>query len=502
MLTLSIISGSLKGRNFSFPNDTCRIGRDLAGDLVFDQARDPAVSFNHAIIERKGSVLEITDRGSTNGTFVNGRRIQSVVLKEGDLIQFGTAGPEAKVSFAPTVTGQLSAAGEGRTRVLFVAEPKITLEVIKGARVGQKFKYDSAIIKLGREKDNDLHFGDPPSPVVSRYHAEIKRGEAFYQITDLQSTNGTFVNGNRISRATLKTGDLIVLGDKGPEIRVTIEGFEPPHLPERKKPTAKILTIAAFSVLALGAGYFFLRPHRTSETPSKIGSEKPIVQPEVIFSTIDPNDTLLRVYVESEIKRLFAEFGEADSLIPPSFVDRVISYIDYFKQLDRGRWFNRSVARAQQYLPMVKRIFRQNNMPADFAYLALIESGYNPEALHPRSNALGIWQFVPVAAKEFDLKHVGTPQDERKDPRKSTEAAARYLRKLYSYTGSFMLALACYNAGEGRVLGALAKLTDPIAQRNFWYIARKGILKDETNEYVPRYLAATIMAKDPRRFGL
>ena len=127
--------------------------------------------------------------------------------------------------------------------------------------------------------------------------------------------------------------------------------------------------------------------------------------------------------------------------------------------------------------------------------MALIESGYNPHATS-RARAGGIWQFLTRTAKRFGLR-VDKWVDERRDPEKSTYAAAEYLKSLYGIFNCWDLATAGYNAGEGKVLRAIKRANS----QDFWEISRYRYLKQETKRYVPMFLAAVIIAKEPLKYG-
>ena len=180
--------------------------------------------------------------------------------------------------------------------------------------------------------------------------------------------------------------------------------------------------------------------------------------------------------------------------IPTLLNDRVKDFIDFFQNKADG-FFTRSLARSQAYEGMMKQIFREKNLPEELFYLALIESGYNPEA-QSRAKALGIWQFMSQTAKRFGLK-VDKWVDERRDPEKSTYAAAEYLKSLHEMFNCWYLATASYNAGEGKMLQAMKRAKS----QDFWEISKHRYLKQETKEYVPMFLAAMIIAQDPQKYG-
>ncbi len=157
--------------------------------------------------------------------------------------------------------------------------------------------------------------------------------------------------------------------------------------------------------------------------------------------------------------------------------------------------FDQWLRRLNRYKPLVDRIFLEFDLPSDLVFLSLVESGFNPHA-YSRARATGPWQFMKSTAKVYGLR-VDDYVDERRDPIKSTVAAARYLRDLYDLFGSWPLAMAAYNAGEGKVMRALERTQ----AQDFWEIAQTKHLRRETKDYVPRFMAATIIAKNPAEYG-
>jgi membrane-bound lytic murein transglycosylase D len=222
----------------------------------------------------------------------------------------------------------------------------------------------------------------------------------------------------------------------------------------------------------------------------------------------DEGVVLVAAAVESPPEPAGTEIGRAASpdfprgqtvpavvAIFPSLVNpQVDRFIDYFQTKADG-FFQKSLIRSQAYSDMMKRIFREKGIPEELVYLALIESGFNPKA-YSRAKASGIWQFVTKTARRFGLK-VNTWVDERRDPEKSTYAAAAYLKSLYEMFNSWDLAAAGYNAGEGKILKAMRKAKS----QDFWEISRHAYLKKETKEYVPMFLAALTIAQDPQKYG-
>lgn len=168
--------------------------------------------------------------------------------------------------------------------------------------------------------------------------------------------------------------------------------------------------------------------------------------------------------------------------------------IDLFANTIRER-FALYLSRSGQYIELMKGILRQKDVPEDIVFLSLIESGFNPHA-YSVARAAGPWQFISSTARRYGLE-ITWWKDERRDPVKSTGAAADYLKDLYNMFGSWNLAMAAYNAGEGKILKALRKSKAD----SYWELLQTRHIKSETKEYVPRFIAASLIASNPQDYG-
>jgi membrane-bound lytic murein transglycosylase D len=193
---------------------------------------------------------------------------------------------------------------------------------------------------------------------------------------------------------------------------------------------------------------------------------------------------------------------------------RVQHYLSYFRAMPANR-MAAVLERGARYEPMIRERFEAEGLPGDLFYLALIESGYSSEAVS-RSYAVGMWQFMRLTGRGYGLR-VDTWVDERRDPVKATDAAARHLGDLRKRFGSLYLAAAAYNAGAGKVSRSLGKL-DPMEAAEedggddldaagsgnaaFFRLADSNLLTNETRDYVPKLIAAAIIAKQPARYGI
>ncbi len=236
-------------------------------------------------------------------------------------------------------------------------------------------------------------------------------------------------------------------------------------------------------------------------TSLKETRENQVLFPDEIPDAVDAFSPADRVFIEMEIRRFMEILGECcdrdDEM--EIFVEEVERFINFFLTSRRG-WVERSYYRMMKYHQTVEEIMAEKRMPRELVYLAFIESGFMYRATS-HANARGIWQFINSTGRNYGLRIAGG-LDERLDPIKSTIAAREYLLDLIAIFGSesFLLAMASYNAGEGRVQRCLRRLEDPFSDRSFWQI--RSCLHRETQEYIPRIIAAGIICENPKRFGI
>ena len=180
--------------------------------------------------------------------------------------------------------------------------------------------------------------------------------------------------------------------------------------------------------------------------------------------------------------------------IPIVINAQVEQFIQYFQTTAR-KAFSNWLARSEKYMPFMRNHLKENGLPEDLVYMALIESGFNPYA-YSRSKASGPWQFIYLTGKRYGLRS-NWWIDERRDPEKSTIAAAKYLKDLYDMFECWYLAAAGYNAGEGKIATAMKRYRT----EDFWELTKYRYLKRETKDYVPQMIAAALIAKDPEKYG-
>lgn len=187
----------------------------------------------------------------------------------------------------------------------------------------------------------------------------------------------------------------------------------------------------------------------------------------------------------------FTVIDDREGHVPLLHNQRVEKAIKFFQTNGRDQ-FEIWLKRFTIYQDLVSEILEKYAMPPEILYLALIESGMNPKA-YSRANAVGMWQFIYSTGKRYGLKRTWYV-DERRDPRKATEAAVRYLTDLYGIFEDWYLAMSAYNAGQGRIQRAI----NLHETSNYWQLYS---LPRETRNYIPTYLAAALICRDPAKYG-
>lgn len=173
----------------------------------------------------------------------------------------------------------------------------------------------------------------------------------------------------------------------------------------------------------------------------------------------------------------------------------VRAYLDFFD--GRGKpTLTRWIRRMRRYEPMILEVLREEGLPDDLIYVAMIESGFSTTARSPAS-AVGMWQFIETTGSEMGLRIDGHV-DERRDPIKATRAAAKYLKRLHERYDSWPLALAAYNGGPGLVDREIRRYNT----NDYWVIVRQRGMYDETRRYVPKAITAALVSKNLDIFGL
>lgn len=246
-----------------------------------------------------------------------------------------------------------------------------------------------------------------------------------------------------------------------------------------------------------------------SEMPAAASAQNQTAAPIVTPKPAEVTRTATKVFGDSVI-----EAPLIDVRIPPEgpvwdidvrsyeTQERVAFYVNLFTQTSRAR-FQERLRQGTRYEPMIRAKLRAGGIPEDMTYLALVESGYDPNA-YSSAAAVGMWQFMSSTARDVGLR-VDWWMDERRDPARATDAAIRFLRDLQNQFGSLYLAAAAYNGGPGRVSRGLTRFAEEMegvaGEDQFFALAEQDYLRSETKNYVPQIIASALIGKEPGRYG-
>lgn len=222
--------------------------------------------------------------------------------------------------------------------------------------------------------------------------------------------------------------------------------------------------------------------------PEGGASASPLDSLKDITSFLSPEEA------EKERQRIQKVVGHISYDIPIALNPKVLGFIEAFQTRIRDE-FESGLKRSGGYLPLIKSIFRDAGLPEDLAYMAHQESAFKTNA-YSRARAKGMWQFMSFTGRKYGLR-IDPWIDERGDFEKATRAAAAYLKDLYARYGDWYLAMAAYNAGEGKIDRAVARART----KDFWAIAKTRYIRVETKSYVPAILASILIDKSPSDYG-
>jgi membrane-bound lytic murein transglycosylase D len=221
------------------------------------------------------------------------------------------------------------------------------------------------------------------------------------------------------------------------------------------------------------------------------------LSPRIEEAPVDTANDLTFAPNPELVAKLKSELNVTSDL-PLVINDEVAGYIGVYSSSSSFRaHMAASLQRVGKYRGLIQNVLKEEGVPQDLIYLAVAESGFQPQVVNGRSGAGGMWQFMPATGAEYGLTRNGY-FDYRFDPEKSTRAYARYIKALYKQFGDWYLAMAAYNWSATGVTRDVEKT----GYADYWELRRLGLMPAETRAYVPQILAAVIMAKNPERYGL
>ena len=519
---LEVSRGTEVGRRYPLSDGAVSLGRSSQNTIVLHPA-EKGVSGHHMIVYKSPERIMVQDLQSTNGTYVNDVKITEKEISTGDELGFGKSGPRLKLIFSEFE--------------LDLAPPKSENVIDTGLVTHEDLKspfLKRAARDAGKKNTQEIRTVDA-SPEAKNIPDDTRR------------TSFTMEVEQKLVDKKLDTGDFQKLMKDGKRLERVLERGSLGHTQtnmlrtmysaNRSTRRKWLYMVAGILVVSVAVAAFFavraFQYHRLMEKAQTIRKDLDEYDNRIASAKNNPEankDDLEKLIGELEVKEkslstlqsrldqddfgkfysdplertidnILMRFGETDYHIPKEMLGRVKYHIGVYSG-SLHDVIGRYIKRKEKYLPMIQRTFKEKNLPVELAYVSMLESGFNPMALSA-VGARGLWQFMPATAKQFGLKIEGD-LDERTDPVKATAAAAEYFKDLIGIFGgksSVMLCMAAYNAGEGRIMGALRKIDDPMRNRDFWYIYRMGYLAEETNEYIPRVIALMIISENPQKYG-
>jgi len=458
------------------------IGRH--SDCAF-RIRDGVVSRRHADVLWEHGQWWISDRGSANGVYINGQRIQREALSDSGWIQLGANGP----------TLFYSVEAPAKPPPADVPSPRLTTPP-ESEQTATSTATDSSL-----DHYKDHYFGKTLDESAGDHTMMVRR--AYAEVQKKQHRTYGFIIGVII---------LLLIATGGVAWYKHIQVVEQQALATEVFYTLRKLEIDLIKLRVEA------QKRKSEEAKKQIDAVK--TQKQKLEQSYDRFVDSLDIYAkglsdkEKLIMRMAHRFGECEINMPEGFVDEVSLFIEKWQSSKR---LNRVIRRAKRngYIPKILDAMNGEDLPPQFFYLAVQESNVNHEAVGPPTRfgyAKGMWQFIPKTASKYGLRvgpqhnePVIDPLDERHDFAKSTQAAAAYLRDIYTTDAqaSGLLVMASYNWGEHRVVKLIQTMPDNPKDRNFWQLITtyRQKIPDETYDYVFSIFSAAVIGENPRLFG-
>ena len=521
---LEVLQGVDQGKRYLLADGAISVGRSSQNTLALHSS-EKSVSAHHAIIYKTDDRILLQDMESTNGTFVNNSRIKEQQLHPGDIVGLGKSGPrlklvvsDAEITTAPPPSARFVSPESTSVRTKEDEAPafmpvedftmkeelsaitKIKLKPPQqpqnrggGAETSKTGELENKIVhkRLGSSDLHDLMKDDKrldriidrgnisktQAGMLKTMHGASKKMQRQWMLI---LTAVLAVSATAIAFFAIRAFQYRSFVNRGLTLRATMDSYEERISQVNKNPESNKRVLDSL-ITVLDKAKEELAQVKGGVRQSDFGK---------FYS--DP--------LERTIDGVLMRFGETDYHIPREMVERVKYHIGVYSGPLHAT-IAKYIIRKEKYFSMIRRIFRNANLPEDLAYVSMLESGFNTRALS-HCGARGLWQFMPETGRRYNLT-INASGDDRLDPEKATYAAAKYFKELIGIFGgksSLMLAMAAYNAGEGRVVGALRKIDNPMRNRDFWYIYRMGYLAEETNEYIPRVIALLIISENPDKY--
>jgi soluble lytic murein transglycosylase-like protein len=535
---LQIISGVQVGRKIRIASGIT-LGRNPENTVCFSGPDGTLVSGKHAVIEMRGEIVMLRDLGSTNGTFINGQQIAEHALNVDEVISLGVSGPKMRLvekAVGATDSTTMKPVG-GQALGVSSNEPRQLRTEFEGKRTPGKAAAPPGFFKTkgkGPGKGG-MDFGGPPPDDENAGNYTMGLAQRFKDDEAGKDEMQDLIKDKGRAERLVKSG---VLSKRD---AMMIQNAASMHSTQKKKALIIVGVISSVAFLIVSVllyqnmGYRGkvkkqeallseaknlenqLAQEQAQAGPAADDHEKQALVAKLraaerqlmsVRSNLKQTD-VINTYknpLGREIHVILESFGKRDYIVPEIFIKQVEKHIYSFTKTSTRRILDRSFANSHKYKSLIESELNRQGMPLAFFYLSMHESLLDAEIISS-AGARGLWQFMPQTARDYGLQvpngweNLPPEADQRTDPRLATQAGVKYVKTLYAEFGDVALAMAAYNAGEGRIRKALRSIDDPINNRDFWYIYRMNILADETNQYVPKIIATMIIDKNRARYG-
>ena len=503
MIRIQHLSGSLKGQTSASGKSTVRVGRAEDCDLRFDAAKDPKVSGHHAEFLYEDGCWFVVDTGSTNGTLIDGQRVSKARLRQGEEVQLGAGGPLVRVEFD-------AADGLGGAMKTEAVNIKDIPALLSKPSIDSTSQLSAMSAELKQSADTQT--ANLAELAAKRVAEERRKAGGVSSGQTMQIMASTLRQVQQTTRSsTRKRWVKVVMGVGGAALLVVaamgvvivrqqrqIAGL----LKEKERIDKEIESVQVemqsesdpdrLAALEEKLGALAGSAERTIETLGKSDQKK-------AAEVAEAGDDLDR-----QIRAILRKFDAQTYAVPPIFKERLKFQIDVLAHSSNLKFIYH---RKQRYWASILREFTALGLPEEMAYIAWAETQFDP-TMKSSAGAAGMWQLSASTARNYGLTVEGK-NDERYNPDKETKAAAQHLANLLAEYGSdsFMLAMASYNRGEAGVRRVLHQVAQEPGgfrkeKRDFWHLYRLKKLPEETREYVPKVLAAAIVSRDAKKYGI
>ncbi|MEO8031627.1 MAG: FHA domain-containing protein, partial [Gemmatimonadota bacterium] len=417
MIRLKVVSGSRRGSTAGFESSMVRVGRSAESDLRFDDVADPVVSTNHAVLVQEHGTWQLIDSGSTNGTLLNGKKITKHEIKSGDRIRFGfPGGPEAYVELGPATALPISASS-APTAIVAAATPGPAYDAAADA------EQMASVLRADSRDSTDLQVATDVARQVAEQRAKAGGQSSGQTMFILARAMNQMKEAVTVRTRKRWTRVVAAVGGAALLVILLLGGV----IWYQQRQINRLVTVKT----KIDAEILDLQDKMQAETDSTALAamedrlDELTGHAEHTLQELASKDKVRAAQLtagqdelDQEIRKILVKFNASTYSIPPIFRDRLRAHIEELTSAGNLKFmYNRKV----RYWPVITKDFETLKLPEEMAYIAWVESGFDPAA-QSEAGAVGLWQMTTTTAQSLGLT-VDATGDERLDPDKQTKAA-------------------------------------------------------------------------------